>query len=185
MLVSPFFSKGQLRSYFIPSLLFIGLLLLSSCKTIEPIAGTAGPTKITLKVKDAPTLFAKPNYNKPTIKATCKLTDNRTNNGVDVDPYAIESIVNIGKNVNWKVTVEGPSSGDYEAEILMIEEKQGSQKNFFGANILPPNGIGEVNGLANAEAKVGNHYTYSIFFSLKKGDEIHYYSIDPKLKGNN
>ncbi len=67
----------------------------------------------------------------------------------------------------------------------MIEEKSSSTKNFFGAKILPPNAMGNVKGKANNEAIVGNYYTYSLYFSLTKDDITRYYSIDPKLRGNN
>ena len=177
--------KGRLKSILTISFFLSGLLLVTSCKTAQLVPGTSGPTNITLRIKDAPALFAKPKYNRGIIKATCVMTDNRTNNMKEIDPYLIESIANIDKDVTWSVEITGPSSGDYEAKVLMIEEKKGSKKNFFGALILPPNGVGQVKKKANTEAKVGNHYTYKIFFSLAKGDKINYYAIDPKLKGNN
>ncbi|MBT8257749.1 MAG: hypothetical protein KJO49_04720, partial [Bacteroidia bacterium] len=164
-------SLGHYQSVMRPLLVAFILILITSCKEkAEEIPGLKEPTNITLIIKNATPLFNNPNYNAALIKTNCKMTDDRTNSGMEIDPYDIISIVNIDKDVTWDVQVNGPSSEDYTAKILLIEEKSSSTKNFFGAKILPPNAMGNVKGKANNEAIVGNYYTYSLFFSLTKGD---------------
>ncbi|NNL78974.1 MAG: hypothetical protein HKO67_00660, partial [Flavobacteriaceae bacterium] len=156
--------------------------VIASC---APLMLAPNDTVITLVVNDPDALFAKPNYNRGLIKASCGIKDNRTNPTVQ-DPYNIISIVDKMKNVTWKIELP---NDEYEGAIEFIEKKDGtsSQRNqlpFFDAKVLKGNG-GIVQRDSNNNARNKKKYTYAILFSLEKGGVTRYYSIDPKLKGNN
>ena len=142
-------------------------------------------TEITLIINDPAALFDEPNYNRGLIISSCSIKDDRESK-TPTNPFIIKSIVDKMKNVTWKIEVQ---DDEFEGAIEFIEKKDrtSSQRNqlpCFDAKVLKGNG-GEVQRTTNNNPKPRKKYTYGIIFSLKKGDDIRYYSIDPKLKGNN
>ena len=149
-------------------------------------------TNICLHVK-VDTLFNDPNnFDQDFVESVCRLSDNRTNpQPLPINDFTSE--VNKFKMVVWETSMH--LSGDYKyldndsfkhysLEIIQIQKKKNEEKDFFDYTLMP--GIkGKVTSLVRDNFTAGEEYCYNIVFSVTKSGTTKFFSIDPKLRGNN